>query len=123
MRLRRQYTRRTATHKSEILAIRRLVNLLGGTAYVLHQGPGGGARRGLWGSAGLPDLFCTWRGRAFWVEVKVGSDRLRPAQEGFRERAERCGQTVLVGDVEVVREWVERCGRSHHKGHEGQEGQ
>jgi hypothetical protein len=33
----------------------------------------------------------------FWVEVKVGRDRLSPSQQEFIRREEECGGVVIVG--------------------------
>ena len=92
------------THKSEIQAIRELVAWLGGTVNVTHQSGR------ISGSAGIPDLYIQIpRMRlAIWFEVKVGEDRLRPAQVGFIERQEACGSEVLVGDRDVLMDYVER---------------
>ena len=89
------------THKSEVQAIRKLIEIYGGAAYLLHQGTR------LYGSAGLPDLFCMIDRRAFWIEVKVGRDSLRLAQSAFIEHAQRCGQVVIVGGLELVKKWIE----------------
>ena len=89
------------THKSEVQAIRKLIDIYGGAAYVLHQSSR------LHGSAGLPDMFCMLDHRAFWIEVKVGADKLRVAQSAFIEHSHQCGQVVLVGGLELVKKWIE----------------
>ncbi len=98
------------THKGEIQAIRKLVHSLGGFVNVTHQS---GI---IHGSAGVPDLYVQIpAGRApflpdggtFWFEVKVGKDKLRPAQEEFIARQGRCfGRfpvLVLVGDLDALK--------------------
>lgn len=87
-----------STHKSEIEAIRKLIQAIGGWCYVLHQV---GRLRG---SAGIPDIYChvTAIEHRFWVEVKVGRDKLRDAQMEFRFFERACGGSVVVGGVEEV---------------------
>ena len=94
------------THKAAIAAIKELVGKMGGYVYVSHQGYGHGRTGALWGTAGIPDLFCMVRGQAFWVEVKVGRDKMRPAQAAFKELSEQHGVPVVVGDVDVVIEFL-----------------
>ena len=96
------------THKTEIAQIKKLIGHMGGHVYVTHQGYGNGRTGALWGTAGIPDLFCMVRGRAFWIEVKVGRDKLRQSQATFKELAERHGQTVVVGDIDVVIEFLNK---------------
>ena len=99
------------THKVEVEAIRRAVGLMGGACNVLSQG------HRLRGSAGIPDMYVQFPERpyqcAFWVEVKVGKDKLRPAQVAFKAREEQAGGVVIVGDLAVVLEYVEN--RGSHK--------
>jgi hypothetical protein len=54
---------------------------------------------------GLPDLLVFHAGKGcFWFhEVKAPGGTLRPAQQRFRETAEACGLTVLVGDDDVAK--------------------
>ena len=91
------------SHKTEIQAIKRYVELLGGTCNVLHQ-----VGR-LCGTAGIPDLYIqlTRYGAAFWMEVKVGRDKLRTAQDAFIEREGECGRAVVVGDLDALMANVE----------------
>lgn len=122
----------SGNHKQAVEGVRRLIAALGGACYVMHQGFGGGRKRvGLWGSAGIPDLHCFvpvensilgprvcgqgylpeeaaamvvggQKQLAFWVEVKVGKDRLRPAQSVFKGLAEQAGGVVIVGTAADV---------------------
>ncbi len=95
----------TRSHKEEVQGIRQGLAAIGGTVWVTHQGSGprrAGGRRGLWGSSGIPDLICRWRDKFFFIEVKVGKDRLRPAQAEFIEAARECGVDVVVGGMTDV---------------------
>ena len=91
-------------HKTEVEAIRRAVGYLGGVVNVLSQG------HRLRGSAGVPDLYVQLAqdpGRcAFWVEVKVGRDRLSPEQRDFIAREEAAGGSVVVGGLDDVLEKI-----------------
>ena len=96
------------THKSEVAEVRKTIGKFGGYAYVLHQGYGNGrTRKGLWGSAGIPDIFIMLWGRAFFHEVKVGRDKLNPAQRGFKELAHSHGTDVVVGDVQDLLKYID----------------
>ena len=125
----------TGNHKQAVEGVRRLVQYLGGTCYVMHQGYGGTPGRGLWGSKGIPDVRCyvpvetspsgvrlcgqgylpdaaagqVAAGQeqlAFWVEVKVGRDRLRYDQRIFKALAEAANETVIVGTAADVAVWL-----------------
>lgn len=89
------------THKGQVHEIRRLVEMLGGRAYVLSQSGR------LYGSAGLPDIWCILNGHAFWVEVKVGKDKLKPAQKLFKADSESAGVPVVVGRACDVVDYIE----------------
>jgi len=90
--------RRRSSHKATLGAVRKLIKVLGGTCNVTHQ-----VGR-VYGTPGIPDLYIQMPDRAFWVEVKVGRDRLTPDQAAFKAREE--GRTpagvVLVGGIEQV---------------------
>lgn len=94
------------THKTEVEAIRQAVGYLGGVVNVTSQG------HRLRGSAGIPDLYVQLTRKpwleSFWVEVKVGKDKLSPAQRAFVAREEAAGGTVVVGGLEDVLAWIER---------------
>lgn len=50
---------------------------------------------------GAADIMGTIQGRAVAIEVKAGRDRLRPAQENFRDQWTRAGGVYVVArDVE-----------------------
>ncbi|MCK4306442.1 MAG: VRR-NUC domain-containing protein [Candidatus Eisenbacteria sp.] len=95
------------THKTAIEAIRRLVSALGGVCNVLPQS----SRGSLHGSAGISDLYLQMQDQSVWVEVKVGKDKLSPAQVAFIAREHACGGAVLVGDVDTVIEFLGIEGR------------
>ena len=106
----RQPIVKAPTHNAEIERIRKAVRNLGGHLWVLHQSGR------LHGSAGIPDLIValpcrnedhwyTWR--TCFLEVKVGKDKLSPAQEQFIRVMRDCGQTVLVGGLDELLAWWE----------------
>ncbi len=99
-----KYQTARRTHKTELALIRKAIGRLGGYVYTTHQGPGPGRgrRKGLWGSKGIPDLFCMMWGRSFFVEVKVGRDSLRPEQREFVDVGKAHGVKVVVGDCDAV---------------------
>lgn len=43
------------------------------------------------GTKGALDIAATIKGRAVWIDAKVGRDRLKPAQVKFCEAQERAG--------------------------------
>lgn len=43
------------------------------------------------GTKGVLDIAATVKGRAVWIDAKVGRDRLKPAQVKFCEAQERAG--------------------------------
>ena len=90
------------THKGQVQEIKRLLEFKGGWVWALAQ-----AAR-LYGSAGLPDMFCIYKDRAFWVEVKVGRDKLSPAQVSFKAASEAAGIPVIVGRAGEVADWMVR---------------
>jgi hypothetical protein len=48
------------------------------------------------GRVGSGDVFAVYRGKFLSIEVKVGRDRLRPAQEEWMEKVEACGGIPVV---------------------------
>jgi hypothetical protein len=52
-------------------------------------------------SEGVPDLWVMWprRRAAFWFEVKRPGEKLRPAQQRFRDLALASGQRHYFGAV------------------------
>ena len=92
-----EYRRGKVSHKTEIEAIRRYVEMVGGACYVLHQSGR------LHGSAGIPDLYILMPHRmGVWFEVKVGPDNLSAAQKRFAELARKAGDLVEVGGLDEV---------------------
>ena len=93
---------RTDTHKGQVREVARFVNALpAGCAWTLHQ------TGKLRGSAGIPDIYCVVAGRAFWVEVKVGRDKLRESQREFKLRSDIAGVPVVVGRVGDVADFLD----------------
>lgn len=89
-------------HNQAIEAVREFVDMLpGGHCYVLSQSGR------LHGSAGIPDLYCMVKDTAFWVEVKVGRDKLSPAQAEFKARSGMAGVPVIVGHAKDVIDFLE----------------
>lgn len=43
------------------------------------------------GTKGTLDIAATVKGRAVWIDAKIGRDRLKPAQEKFAAAQERAG--------------------------------
>lgn len=43
------------------------------------------------GTKGTLDIAATVKGRAVWIDAKIGKDRLKPAQVKFCEAQERAG--------------------------------
>ena len=91
------------SHQSEIRAIRNLVAYRGGFCYAHSQRAF--KDKGRWHIAvtpGLPDLYIQFPSRrlVFWMEVKTGVGRLRPAQAEFKAASDAAGVPVVVGDLE-----------------------
>lgn len=93
------------THKTELEAIRHLMEALGAYVEVRHQSGR------IFGSRGTLDLYIQFphgtRARqpfAFFFEVKVGRDKLRPEQAAFIWREENIGgrECVVGGLAECV---------------------
>ena len=93
------------THRGQVAEIRKLVDLLRGQCWTTHQSGR------LAGSAGIPDMYCVVPVRgsltAFWVEVKVGRDKMRDSQVEFRVWSEDGGVPVVVGRACDVADWLE----------------
>ncbi|MDE2434712.1 MAG: hypothetical protein KGM49_00495 [Sphingomonadales bacterium] len=57
------------------------------------------------GIKGTLDIAATVKGRAVWIDAKIGRDRLKPAQQKFAAAQERAGGIAFaawsVGDVEA----------------------
>jgi len=92
-------------HNDAIEAARTWIRAIGGHVWVTHQSGR------LAGSAGIPDLCFVapdpdgvWR--FAFLAIKVGRDRLSPAQIGFRESVARAGIHVVVGTVGDAIDWL-----------------
>jgi len=92
------------THKQQIEEVRRLIEMVGGRCYVTSQ-----VGR-LYGSAGIPDLICFAPARGvqwvFFVEVKVGRDKLSWAQEEFQFQCREAHVPYVVGRVGDVADFL-----------------
>ena len=94
--------RGTDTHKGQVEEVCQFVRMQrDGSAWKTHQSGR------VQGTAGLPDIFCTVGMRAFWVEVKVGKDRLRDSQREFKCLSGIAGVPVVVGRVGDVADFLE----------------
>lgn len=102
------------THKGQVQIIRRLIADLGGRCYVTHQ-----VGR-VYGSKGLPDMHCIVRGLAFWLEVKVGRDKLSKEQAEFKALSEAAGVPVVVGRACDVVDWLETEQEQAQRGRHGE---
>ena len=92
------------THKQQIEEVRRLIETVGGSCKVTGQ-----SQRSF-GSAGIPDLICfadvRGKRRHFYVEVKVGRDKLSLPQRAFREQCLRARVPYVVGRVGDVADFL-----------------
>ena len=107
---------RAPSHKSEIRRLVELGKCLSARVNVLPQ-----AQR-LQGTAGIPDCYVQivrWRlhngkdqnsSLRFWVEVKVGRDKLSTAQQAFKAHEEACGGIVIVGGIADVERFLRARG-------------
>jgi hypothetical protein len=67
--------------------------------------PGGAARRTRHPGykKGTPDTFVVWRGRAFFIENKVGRGRPSAEQSALLERLRICGaETAVCSSLEAI---------------------
>lgn len=56
--------------------------------------------------AGLPDVFAVVDGRAVFVEVKIGADRLSDAQKETIANLEKAGASVFIArDFQTFYDW------------------
>lgn len=63
------------------------------------------------GTKGALDISATLKGRAIWIDAKIGKDRLKPAQVRFCEAQERAGGIAFAAwSVEDVAERLTREG-------------
>lgn len=92
-------------HNNAVQSVREFIGLVHGHAFVLHQGTR------LHGSAGISDICFVARDAAgewrfAWLEVKVGRDKLSPAQVAFRAVMELAGIPVIVGTAGDAAEFL-----------------
>ena len=82
-------------------------------AYAWRQNTGGvyDQKRGIYRTApkkGISDILCCYRGQLIAIEIKIGSDRLSPEQEGFLENISAVGGNSCVArDFEGFKKWWE----------------
>ena len=53
-------------------------------------------RQARFGAKGALDIAATLKGRAIWIDAKVGRDRLKPAQKKFVAAQERAGAIAFA---------------------------
>lgn len=99
--------RRRATdplEKTRVANITKALRARGGYVAKIHGG--------MYGTAGIPDLLCCYRGHFIGLEVKRPSNRATPAQLAQLEGIRRAGGTsVIVHDADeahVVLDEVDR---------------
>ena len=93
------------SHKDAVECVRDLIHMIGGHSALMPQS----AR--LYGDAGVPDLYCMVNGRAFWVEVKVGKDKLSLEQAAFKILSDTCTVPVVVGRAGDVADFLGLTGK------------
>lgn len=61
---------------------------------------------------GIPDLkvYCPRKGVTWWMEVKAPGGKQEPEQQVFQALAEACGETYVLGGLEVALRQLERVG-------------
>jgi hypothetical protein len=61
-------------------------------------------RPAMFGTKGALDIAATLKGRAIWIDAKIGKDRLKPAQVNFCAAQERAGGIAFAAwSVDDVR--------------------
>lgn len=84
----------SAPHNDLVRLIRLYISEIGGvsanidTPGLLYTRDG---RPAMFGTKGTLDIAATIKGRAVWIDAKVGRDRLKPAQVKFCAAQERAG--------------------------------
>jgi hypothetical protein len=84
----------SATHTDLVNRIRLYLSEIGAmsvpvdTPGLLYTRDGRAAK---FGTKGALDIAATVKGRAVWIDAKIGRDRLKPAQVKFCEAQERAG--------------------------------
>lgn len=84
----------TQRHTDLVHEIRLFISQIGGfsvpvdTPGLLYTRDGRPAK---FGTKGALDISATIKGRAVWIDAKIGKDRLKPAQVNFAKAQERAG--------------------------------
>lgn len=104
----------SAPHNDLVRLIRLFISEIGGvsvpvdTPGLLYTRDGRPAKFGVKGTL---DIAATVKGRAVWIDAKIGRDRLKPAQEKFCEAVKRAGGIAFVAwSVDDVRDQLAREG-------------
>lgn len=89
----------SARHNDLVREIRLYISEIGGmsvpvdTPGLLYTKDGRPAK---FGTKGALDIAATINGRAVWIDAKIGTDRLRPAQVKFCEAQRRAGAVAFA---------------------------
>lgn len=102
----------SARHNDLVRLIRLFISEIGGvsvpvdTPGLLYTRDGRPAKFGVKGTL---DIAATVKGRAVWIDAKIGRDHLKPAQTRFVEAIERAGGVAFAAwSVDDVRERLTR---------------
>ena len=91
-----------------IIAIKIYLTSLGSDVFFWkeHGGP--------YGTSGIPDIICCYKGRFLGLEVKLPRGKLTALQKRALEKINAAGgiarRVESVDDVKAVIEWIERGG-------------
>lgn len=104
----------SAPHNDLVRLIRLFISEIGGvsvpvdTPGLLYTRDGRPAKFGVKGTL---DIAATVKGRAVWIDAKIGRDRLKPAQVKFCEAVKRAGGIAFAArSVDDVRDQLAREG-------------
>lgn len=97
----------SAPHNDLVREIRLFISEIGGmsvpvdTPGMLYTRDG---RPAMFGTKGTLDIAATVKGRAVWIDAKIGRDRLSPAQVKFCDAQKRAGALAFAAhSVDDVR--------------------
>lgn len=97
----------SAPHNDLVREIRLFISEIGGmsvpvdTPGMLYTRDG---RPAMFGTKGTLDIAATIKGRAVWIDAKIGRDRLSPAQVNFCNAQKRAGAIAFAAhSVDDVR--------------------
>ena len=97
--------------KDIVAAIRRYLGTLGDDVFFWKEcgGP--------YGTSGVPDIICCYKGRCLGLEAKLPGGRLTPLQRRALEKINRAGGIARrVESVEDVKAVIERADREAREG-------